>query len=41
MENSLAEVRPDLAREWSDRNIKLTPDDVSYMPFLIPSLRIP
>lgn len=30
MENSLAEVRPDLAREWSDRNIKLTPDDVSY-----------
>lgn len=30
MENSLAEVQPDLAREWSDRNIKLTPDDVSY-----------
>lgn len=30
MENSLAEVRPDLAREWSDRNLKLTPDDVSY-----------
>lgn len=30
MENSLAEVRPDLAQEWSDRNLKLTPDDVSY-----------
>ena len=30
MENSLSSVRPDIAREWSEKNLPLTPDDVSY-----------
>lgn len=30
MENSLAEMRPDLAAEWSDKNLPLTPDQISY-----------
>ena len=29
-ENSLAVKYPDIAKEWSDRNIDLTPQDVSY-----------
>ena len=29
-ENSLAVKFPDIAKEWSDRNIDLTPQDVSY-----------
>lgn len=30
MENSLAKVRPDVAAEWSKKNLPLTPEDVSY-----------
>lgn len=30
MENSLAAVRPDLIQEWSDRNLPLKPEDISY-----------
>ena len=30
MENSLSSVRPDIAKEWSEKNLPLTPDDVSY-----------
>ena len=30
MNNSLAEVRPELIAEWSDRNLPLTPDSVTF-----------
>ena len=28
MNNSLAEVRPELVSEWSEKNLPLTPDDI-------------
>ena len=28
MNNSLAEVRPELVSEWSEKNLTLTPDDI-------------
>ena len=30
MNNSLAEVRPELVSEWSEKNIPLTPDDITF-----------
>ena len=30
MENSLMEMRPELAKEWSEKNLPLTPDDVPF-----------
>ena len=30
MNNSLAAMRPELVREWSDKNLLLTPDKISY-----------
>lgn len=30
MDNSLAKVHPELVCEWSDRNLSLTPDMVTY-----------
>ena len=30
MENSLSKVHPELIPEWSERNLPVTPDDVSY-----------
>ncbi len=30
MKNSLADVRPELVYEWSDKNLPLTPDTVTY-----------
>ena len=30
MKNSLAEMRPELAEEWSDKDLPLTPDEISY-----------
>ncbi len=30
MNNSLAEVHPELVAEWSDKNLPLTPDDITF-----------
>lgn len=30
MSNSLAAMRPELVREWSDKNLPLTPDKITY-----------
>ena len=30
MNNSLAEVHPELASEWSEKNLTLTPDDITF-----------
>ena len=30
MNNSLAEVRPELVSEWSEKNLPLTPDDITF-----------
>ena len=30
MNNSLAEVHPELITEWSEKNIPLTPDDITF-----------
>ena len=30
MGNSLATVHPELVPEWSDRNLPLTPDKITY-----------
>ena len=30
MNNSLAEVRPELVSEWSEKNLPLTPDDIAF-----------
>ena len=30
MSNSLAAVHPELIAEWSDRNLPLTPDSVTF-----------
>ena len=30
MTNSFSIVHPELVKEWSDRNLPLTPDDISY-----------
>ena len=29
MNNSLAEVHPELVSEWSEKNLPLTPDDIT------------
>ena len=30
MNNSLAEVHPKLVSEWSEKNLPLTPDDITF-----------
>ena len=30
MNNSLAEVHPELVTEWSEKNLPLTPDDITF-----------
>ena len=30
MENSLADLRPELVTEWSPRNLPIRPNDVSF-----------
>ena len=30
MNNSLAEVHPELVSEWSEKNLMLTPDDITF-----------
>ena len=30
MNNSLAEVHPELVSEWSEKNLLLTPDDITF-----------
>ena len=30
MYNSLAEVHPELVSEWSEKNLTLTPDDITF-----------
>ena len=30
MSNSLAEVHPELVSEWSEKNLTLTPDDITF-----------
>ena len=30
MSNSLAEVHPELVSEWSEKNLPLTPDDITF-----------
>ena len=31
MNNSLAEVHPELISEWSEKNLTLTPDDITFV----------
>ena len=31
MNNSLAEVHPELITEWSEKNLPLTPDDITFV----------
>ena len=31
MNNSLAEVHPELITEWSEKNLPLTPDDITFI----------
>ena len=30
MNNSLTEVHPELVSEWSEKNLPLTPDDITF-----------
>ncbi len=30
MNNNLAEVHPELVLEWSEKNLTLTPDDITF-----------
>ena len=30
MNNNLAEVHPELVSEWSEKNLTLTPDDITF-----------
>ena len=30
MDNSLAEVHPELVSEWSEKNLPLTPDEITF-----------
>ena len=30
MSNYLSEMRPELVSEWSDKNLQLTPDRITY-----------
>jgi len=30
MNNSLSEVHPELVSEWSEKNLTLTPDDITF-----------
>ena len=34
MNNSLAEVHPELISEWSEKNLPLTPDDITFYRLL-------
>ena len=36
MNNSLAEVHPELVSEWSEENLPLTPDDITLERGLFP-----
>lgn len=31
MDNSISTMRPELIKEWSEKNLPLTPDEVSYV----------
>ena len=33
MNNSLAEVHPELVSEWSEKNLTLTPDDITFASY--------
>lgn len=33
MNNSLAEVHPELIMEWSEKNLPLTPDDITFTSY--------
>ena len=35
MNNSLAEVYPELITEWSEKNLPLTPDDITFQRLII------
>ncbi len=35
MNNSLAEVHPELITEWSEKNLPLTPDDITFQRLII------
>ena len=35
MNNSLAEVHPELVSEWSEKNIPLTPDDITFTVYIV------
>ena len=35
MNNSLAEVHPELVSEWSEKNLPLTPDDITFQRLII------
>lgn len=33
MNNSLAEVHPELISEWSEKNLPLTPEDITFVKY--------
>ena len=33
MNNSLAEVHPELISEWSEKNLPFTPDDITFVSY--------
>ena len=35
MNNSLAEVHPELITEWSEKNLPLIPDDITFQRLII------
>ncbi len=35
MNNSLAEVHPELVLEWSEKNLPLTPEDITFQRLII------
>ena len=35
MNNSLAEVHPELITEWSEKNLPLTPDNITFQRLII------
>lgn len=38
MNNSLAEVHPELITEWSEKNLPLTPDDITFTEVILRSM---
>ena len=40
MNNSLAEVHPELITDWSEKNLLLTPDDITFGSKIYPGSQL-